>query len=133
MFTYVYLMRKEGSSRCKIGIARQPEVRRRQVDRGVRGKVYIVYARPVLFARVVEKFLHTRFATLRFNFWQAGRSSGRTEWFHFWFWQRWLTIFWIGTFSLLPVFPLFIWAFIHYYDDLAPVMGWLMSWVDTGQ
>lgn len=134
MITYVYLMRKRGTRKCKIGIARKPEIRRRQVDRAVRGNVYLVYYRPVLFAAVAEKFLHSRFATMRFRLWQAGPGAGRTEWFHFNILQRAIVIFWIGTLSFLPVLLLLGWFFYRYRAGVDQVLFWMMdgmNWIWT--
>lgn len=118
MLQYVYLMRHRGTRKCKIGIARRPEVRLRQVDRAVAGKVELIYARPMLFAPLVEKFLHSRFATLRFRLSDAGQGAGHTEWFRLFFWQRLLVCFWIGTLSFLPILLLLIYVAYYFYEEI---------------
>jgi len=102
-YRYVYLMRKYGSSKYKIGIARNPELRRATVDKGIKGDVQLVMARKVILAGKVERYLHEYFAGKRFFFAQASKVSGRTEWFHLNFLERLFAKALIELFGLIPV------------------------------
>lgn len=116
---YVYLMRKRGSRKHKIGISKRPKSRLASVRRGVRSDVQIVMCRKVFFARIVEQFLHHYFTTTRFFFHAAGRTAGRTEWFRFNIIERWTARAWILFFGWFP--QLFLLAAIAYamikYDE----------------
>lgn len=129
MLQYVYLMRHRGTRKCKIGIARDPRVRLRQVDRAVAGRVELIYARPMICAPLVEKFLHSRFATLRFHLTDAGQGAGHTEWFRLYFWQRLLVCFWIGTLSFLPILLALLYATYYYYDWIRFWAGEVLAWL----
>lgn len=101
-YQYIYLMRKRGSRKHKIGISRLPHRRWQTVNRAVPGNVDLLISRRVFFARWVERYLHLTFRASRFIFFRAGRGAGNTEWFNFNFLERWMARFWIQFFWLLP-------------------------------
>jgi len=117
-YQYVYLMRKRGSRKHKIGISRQPGRRRGTVQRGLGAEVQIVVCRKVFFARVVERFLHGYFAATRFLFHRAGKGAGRTEWFYLSMIERWTARAWIIFFGWFPQLLLLaaIWYALVKYD-----------------
>lgn len=119
-YRYIYLMRKTGTRKHKIGISHNPITRRATVDKGIRGRVDLITARRVIFARRVESYLHKVFADSRFIFWRAGRGSGRTEWFDLNWLERLLVRGWIEIFGLIPVLltVLIIWMLYWYGDQI---------------
>lgn len=102
-FRYIYLMRKEGSTKHKIGISKDPLVRLEAVDKGVKGDVELIITRRVFYARWVEKYMHRFFAGKRFYYKEAGRQSGRTEWFEMSPPMRWVAKWIIEIYGLLPI------------------------------
>jgi len=101
-YQYIYLMRKRGSRKHKIGISKDPGKRWKTVDRAVPGNVQLLVKRKVFFARGVEKYLHLTFKASRFILGNTGKGAGNTEWFHFSFLERWFARLWIEVFWLLP-------------------------------
>lgn len=118
-YQYVYLMRKQGSRKHKIGISHRPKRRLTTVRKGVRADVNIVVCRKVFFARGVEKFLHNYFLTTRFFFHNAGKGAGRTEWFRFNIFERWTARAWIIFFGWFPQLVMLgaIWYALVQYDE----------------
>lgn len=110
-YRYIYLMHKAGSTKHKIGIAKDPEIRLATIDKGVQGKVELVISRRVIYAGKVERYMHNFFAGSRFYFWKAGRASGRTEWFNLNPIERWFAKFLIEIFGLMPIL-LFVGSFL---------------------
>jgi hypothetical protein len=120
-YRYIYLMRKSGTRKHKIGISNNPQTRRATVDKGITGKVNLIIARRVIFARRVEQYIHGVFSDSRFTFWRAGKESGRTEWFDLNWLERFFVRFWIEIFGLIPVIlaALLIWVLYMYGDQMA--------------
>lgn len=91
-YRYVYLMHRpwRGFLRgeYKIGIARNVNTRRRDVDDDVPGDVEVIAARRIIFARAVEIALHDHYARRRFRLNVRGKKAGKTEWFRLNFLQR---------------------------------------------
>ena len=102
-YQYIYLMRKKGSRKHKIGISHVPKKRWQTVNRAVSGEVELLVSRKVFFARAVEKYLHLTFQASRFFLKGAGKGAGHTEWFNFNFLERWWARIWIYTFWAAPV------------------------------
>ncbi len=102
-YQYIYLMRKRGSQKHKIGISNNPKNRHRTVNRAVDGKVELLLSKKVFFARTVEKSLHMTFQASNFLFKGQGRGAGYTEWFNFNFLERWWARLWIYFFWMSPV------------------------------
>ena len=102
-YQYIYLMRKRGSRKHKIGISNNPKNRHRTIDRAVKGDVQLLLSKKVFFARAVEKSLHMTFDASRFLFRGQGRGAGHTEWFNFNFLERWWARIWIYGFWAAPV------------------------------
>ena len=50
-YRYIYLMRKAGTRKHKIGISHNPQTRRNTVDKGIKGRVDLVIARSGLHTR----------------------------------------------------------------------------------
>ena len=119
-YRYIYLMRKKGTRKHKIGISHNPETRRNTVDKGVKGRVDLIIARRVIFARRVEHYLHGVFSDSRFTFWRAGKETGRTEWFDLNWLERFFVRFWIEAFGLIPVIlaVIVIWVVYMYGDQI---------------
>ena len=119
-YRYIYLMRKRGTRKHKIGISKNPQTRRVTVDKGVGGKVNLIIARKVIFARRVEQYIHGVFSDSRFTFWRVGKGSGRTEWFDLNWLERLFVRFWIELFGLIPVIltALLIWGLYLYGDQI---------------
>lgn len=68
--------------RHKIGISRNAEKRRGQIDQTVRGKVYRLLSVPIPNAKRVEKRLHKLLAFLHAPIKKRnGRTNGEKEWF----------------------------------------------------
>lgn len=117
-YRYIYLMRKVGTRKHKIGISNDPNIRRTTVDKGIKGRVDLLIARRVIFARRVEQYIHGVFSDSRFTFWRAGRGSGRTEWFDLNWLERFFVRFWIEIFGLIPLVLLVILLWVLYlYGD----------------
>ena len=120
---YIYLMRKPGSRKHKIGISNNPGRRLKAVDSHVRGDVRMITCRKVFFAGFVEKYLHDLFSDSRFIFWRAGKKAGRTEWFDLNFLERWFVIGWINFFSVMQyivILAIIVYVFSNYnFTDLS--------------
>lgn len=116
--TQAYLM---GSTvypfRNKFGISDRTDLRRAQVDKDVKGPVYTVFSRVILFAWVCEQAVHFLYQMQRAP---MKKGTGRTEWFY----------------TLNPVFgTALIWFSWHtgfYFWPVAYVLGYCLPfvWVD---
>lgn len=93
--TSIYLMFAPLHFKCKIGISKDTDYRRKRIDDTVAGKVYVVISRKVFWARAFEVFLHVVFRLFRSP---IKGASGGTE------------FFWA-----LPVLP-FAFIFILFYE-----------------
>ena len=88
---YVYVMERttsrtwrtlmSGRREVKIGVAVDSHRRKNEVDRDLPGRVRLVDEYLCNDANAVEAALHDRYSGNRFTPKNAGRASGRTEWF----------------------------------------------------
>lgn len=110
-YRYIYLMERTSKSSAhakltfqeeiKIGIAKNPNWRRKDIDDDLPGNVRIILAKKILFARFFEKYLHRLFADSRFTI-KGGPNSGRTEWFYCSPMERLFLEGWVYWFSIRP-------------------------------
>lgn len=78
----VYLLQYGNTSKHKIGIAKNVEKRRKQVDAALPEKrVKVVFSIPMFFAERNEQKLHSWYADNQYFFRRIGKKGGRTEWF----------------------------------------------------
>ena len=88
---YVYLMERvtkrglgsilTGRREIKIGVGVRPKTRRTQVDRGIPGKIVLLYQKKVNSASRVETELHRTFKKHNFVVRGAKQGAGGTEFF----------------------------------------------------
>jgi hypothetical protein len=71
-----------GQWEYKIGIAKDPETRRKQVDKAIKGKVELIQTYLSPQAMQLEKQLHRIFGQSRFRIKSVGNGAGETEWFY---------------------------------------------------
>lgn len=77
----IYLMRYGKTSKCKIGIAKNTNRRRRAVDKALPDKrVEVLFSVPVFFAYRNEQRLHTKYDCGSYRFRKIGKNGGGTEW-----------------------------------------------------
>lgn len=81
-YRHVYLLRYGRTSKYKIGIAKNVENRRKQVDGALPEKrVKKVFSMPLFFAERNEQKLHGHYSDSRYFFKKIGKKGGKTEWF----------------------------------------------------
>ena len=96
-FRFVYIMFNPTSGKTKIGISKNVESRRTDIDKEVEGRVVVLTAHRFFSAEKVEVSLHRRFK----KYHAPMRSgTGKTEWFQmpfpvrtwlmFFLWLMWL-------------------------------------------
>lgn len=89
---YIYIMKRTtnrsfyakitGQHEYKIGIAKNPETRRKQVDKAIKGNVKLVQVYLAPHAMKLEQELHEIFGDSRFTIQAIGNGAGETEWFY---------------------------------------------------
>lgn len=120
-YRYVYLMYNRKTGKTKIGISKNPEQRRSDIDRQIKGSVRIVFVGKFFFAGNVEKRLQDRFE--KWHSPMKGNSSGKTEWFRFWYFRRlyvhlWVWWYWVCYWVGFWVFNLLLSTIVMFYFEL---------------
>jgi len=111
----IYLMQYRNGRTCKIGISHHPRKRLKAVDDDLCcGRVKLLVARRVPFARQFENWLHRRFAASRFTL--KGAGSGKTEWFKLGVFSR------IYAYLIIQVYY-YAWRFLIAVSALLLVIG----------
>jgi hypothetical protein len=88
---FVYVMYSPEYKKIKIGISKNVEVRRDDIDKDVKGDVKVLSAKLFWNAEKNEKFLHSIF-----DYWHSPmkqKGTGYTEWFSFSILLRWMPMF----------------------------------------
>lgn len=110
-YRYIYIL---GNTRYwfryKIGIARDVQARKGEIDRTLKGDVYDIFWIKVFFAMRIEQFMHFIYGFLSAKM----RGSGKTEWF----WMifpitpiLFLIIVWAIQWAMLPlIFAALLWV-----------------------
>ena len=86
-------MKLKGTRQYKIGIAKNPKWRKKDIDEAVKGEVRIIMKRQTFFAESKEKKMHRIFKDVRFT--KRGAGSGKTEWFRFNFIEAFIAKCWL--------------------------------------
>ena len=99
-------------SEYKIGIAKDPTKRNKEVDKAIKGTIEILRTRKVGNARKVEARLHRIFADSRFRIRSRGKGGGATEWFYMNEFEYILCEFWLWYYSIQPIVNTLFWGSI---------------------
>ncbi len=117
-YRYIYVL---GNSRhlfrYKIGISDNVSRRTREIEDGLAGDTFEIFAAKFFFSQKIETFLHFLYSPLHARM----HGSGRTEWF--WMFLPitptiLLAIFWIMQWIIIPIFISVIAFFYLNWDHL---------------
>lgn len=107
----------------KIGIAKRPRLRLKNIDSDVEGGVRLLAHERVFFARRCEKYLHRLFSDKRISKKRGGRQAGRTEWFELSWLDRVVARLYISFFAGWPYLFLLLVVFVV----LVQISQWMMA------